>query len=137
MARPNSPPRHKALPHGGAGRGLCAVFVGHDVEHPGEGGEQLAWRDEEIRITRPAQTFVALTEGLKNEDPALRQGLCEVREVGTVQVVGDDDPVERSIRKRPYARFKVQRADVGIRGTLEVRHAADVEIGGNHGVARG
>jgi hypothetical protein len=134
MGRRVSLDRAKALPHGGARFAFFAVFIGNDLKCVFERAQKLAGRQKKIWIARPAQSLVALAEGLEQEHAARREGPHEMREVRAVQVVRDNDGVEAFRGERPRSGFEIGRQDFD---PWRVVQSAHVDVDRDHIVAHG
>ncbi len=132
MDRSNSPAGAQTLAHGGPGKGLFAMFIGDYLKRAFERAQQFAGREEEVRIAGTAEAFIALTEGFEDQDAARREARDEMREMGPVEIIRDDDGVEGAGRKRPGAGFKIGGEDFQ---TRRVPQAAGVDVGGDDLVA--
>src|SRR5436190_291739 len=83
---------YDALDHGRA-RPADFALLERDDRQPGEGVEQFARAQQEIRVARPTEPLVPDGKGLIDDDPARRERGFERREQRAVQVIGHDDPV--------------------------------------------
>lgn len=137
MDRANSLPGAETLAYGGPWLSFRAMFISHDLKRVLESAQQLAGREEEIRIAWTAQAFVALPEGLEDQDTAGRETGDQMWEMGPMEVIGDNDGIEAFRRKRPGTGFKIHRTHLE---AGRIREAANVDVGGEdlmaHGVER-
>ena len=72
-----------ALDHGGA-RPVDFALLERDDRQPGQGVEQFARAQQEIRVARPAEPLVPGGEGLIDDDPAPREREGESAPPGSV-----------------------------------------------------
>ena len=93
-----------------------AVLEGEHAQ-PSEGVEQFARAQKEIGIARAAKPFVADRKGFVEQQSVGRQRFRKPRQQRPVQVVHDDDGIERRRRKWPRIRLQIEGDKV---------HAADV-----------
>ena len=110
-----------------------AAHVGQHLQAV-RGGEleQFAGAEQEVGVARLAEALVADAEGLVDQHAARRQGAGQVRKQRTMQIVGDDDAVERASAEGPgRAILQVGGDDLGVQ-TLE---AGNIAVQGDDGVA--
>ena len=123
--------------HDGAPRALFdrPVLVGHDREPTVGHAQEFSRFEQEIRIRRTAERFVAARERLVEQRAVLGERHEQRREERAMQVVRNDDRVEPLAVERPRAGFEVEAHGLDVRDARERRERPGVTIDGEHPAA--
>ncbi|MGE4062613.1 MAG: hypothetical protein AB7E79_04520 [Rhodospirillaceae bacterium] len=96
MSRRGSLHGADALAHGGPRRALLAVFIGDDVKRGLESAQEFAGRQQEVRVSRAAETLVTLGKRFEDDDAARREAADDVREVRAMEIIATTMPSKAS-----------------------------------------
>jgi len=101
-----------------------AVLIGHDGKEFGRRVEQFTWRQQEIGISGPAVSFVALGKGFVQQNSARCDRCNDCRKDGPIQIIDDNDDGELAAVKWPRrAIFKVDDDHFGGGGAGNISNA--------------
>jgi hypothetical protein len=109
-----------SLNDGGPWPRHLARLIGDHLQIPRKSLQQLVWPQQEIRIARFAETFIAAGEGLIDQRASGREARCNPRQQWPVQVIDHDNSAKQTTCERPGSGF-----DVG-GDNLEFRPLRDV-----------
>ena len=129
--RPRAPGTHRREPlHDRRPlEGDASLLERDDREPRARHVEQLAVAQQELRVRRPAEALVAGRERFVQQRAVVVKLREQMREQRPMQIVGDDDRIERLAREWPRARFQIglARLDSRLAGERAERRTVAVD----------
>ena len=104
------------------------MLIGNHLQTVAEGTQQFTRCEQKIRIPWPTPGFVALRKGFHQQYATGQQGIGKPGEVGTVQIVADDNGGELLAGERLGSCFKIKLPYLNARVAAQPGNTAYIDI---------